>query len=66
MSEYHIKYTFKFTAEFEHIGDMTIFHGQYDADELGVRQERHVVTDPLGKWPGGKVPYEISSQFSSE
>ena len=47
---------------------MTIFHGQYDADELGVpvRQERHAVINPSEKWPGGVIPYEISSRFSSE
>ena len=55
-----------FTAEFEHIGDMTIFHGQYDDDEVGARQERHVTTNEFAKWPEGVVPYEISSVFSSK
>lgn len=53
-------------VEFEHVGDMTIFHGQYDDDEVVSRQERHVTTSSFAKWPGGVVPYEISSQFSSK
>ena len=46
---------------------MTIFHGQYDEDEVeGGRYERNVVADSRGKWPGGVIPYEISSVFSSK
>ena len=55
-----------YTADFLHVGDMTIFRGQYEADEVGARQERHVVVNLFAKWPGGVVPYEISSQFTSE
>ena len=55
-----------YTADFKHVGDMTIFRGQYEADEVGTRQERHVTTSSFAKWPQGIVPYEISSQFSSE
>ena len=55
-----------FTAEFEHIGDMTIFHGPYDDDEEGARQERHVVSHPSAKWPHGVIPYELSDQFRRE
>ena len=54
-----------YTADFQHIGDMTIFRGQYEADEVRTRQERHVVVNSLAKWPGGVIPYEISSQFTS-
>ena len=45
---------------------MTIFRGQYEAEEVGTRQERHVVTSSFAKWPQGVVPYEISSQFTSK
>ena len=45
---------------------MTIFRGQYDADEVGTRQKRHVILDSFAKWPEGVIPYEISSQFASK
>ena len=38
------------------------FHGQYDAGEQGVCQERYAVTNPSEKWPGGVTLYEISFQ----
>lgn len=55
-----------YAADFVHVGDMTIFRGQYEADEVGTRQERHVTTSSFAKWPQGVVPYEISSQFTSK
>lgn len=45
---------------------MTIFRGQYEADEVGTRQERHVTTRSSAKWPRGVVPYTISSQFTGK
>lgn len=57
---------FLHTADFQHVGDMTIFRGLYEAGEVGTRQERHVVTSSFAKWPQGVVPYEISSQFTSK
>ena len=54
------------TADFLHVGDMTIFRGQYEADEVGTRQERHVTKSLFAKWPRGVVPYKISSQFTSK
>lgn len=57
-------------ADFKHNGDMTIFLGRYDeddvAEEAGGRFERNVVTHPRARWPNGVVPYEISSVFSSK
>ena len=53
-------------ADFKHVGDMTIFQGEYEEGEVPSRQERHVITGSFGKWPNGVVPYSISSQFTSK
>ena len=56
---------FSHSAEFEHIGDMTVYH-PHDEEQDEKRERRNAVNSPQQLWPGGIVPYEISSAFSSK
>ena len=56
---------FSCSAEFEHIGDMTVYHPLSD-DQDEARERRNAVTNPRQLWPDGIVPYEIASSFSSK
>ena len=52
-------------AEFEHIGDMTVYHPLSD-DQDEARERRNAVLSPHRLWPDGIVPYEIAYSFSSK
>ena len=37
-----------------------------DFSKEGKRKKRNAVIDPEWRWPGGVIPYEISSYFNGE
>ena len=51
-------------AVFKHIDDMTFIQAPHSTEhDDSDRERRNAVVNPDRLWPGGVVPYSISSRF---